>query len=105
MAVTYTGKKLVVNERAVRILFTGLGVNWADLGDLYLRVYDPRDGVTVLGNHQLSAVDGQPQQARLASTAGVFTVAGDCPIKLYIDDGTNEPYEIACENYIVEVKP
>lgn len=105
MAVTYTGPGIVVNERSKRILFTGLGINWADLGDLYMRVYDPRDRTTVLGNHQLTAVVGEPQQARLASTDGVFTVAGDCPIKLYIDDGTHEPYEIASINYTIPVYP
>lgn len=105
MAVTRTGPSFVVNERYKRILFTGLGIDWAPLGDLYLRVYDPRDGTTVMGSHQLEAVPGQPMQARLASTEGVFTIKGDTPMKLYIHNGTDDPYEIASINHTEHVYP
>lgn len=110
MAVTITGKKIVANERGNNITFTGLNEDWALLGDLYLRVFDPTDLTVVIGSHQLEAVSGNVNAGYLPDTDGVFpfiitTEFLDVPIKLYIDDGVAETYLQATINAKVRVYP
>lgn len=108
MAITISGKKIVANESGNNITFTGLNKDWAPLGDLYLRVFDPTDTTTIIGSFPLDTVSGDVNAAYLPDTDGVFpfTVTNDfldVPIKLYIDDGVSQHYLLATINAKVRV--
>lgn len=105
MAIVFSGKDIVQNERDLTILFqldSTTSVDWVTAGYTFTFKFVAPSGA--VATKTLSAVSGDVYSAKLVGTAGCFTEYGTYRGKLIMTDGVHT-VNIGSINFTFEVYP